>query len=123
MKLRELRHNFWNLGFIEEGLADTLKNKNPKIHWVKKRINDRWFADPFILDVTESEIIILAEEYCYDIRRGRIARVVIDCKTFEEKGFEIILDLPTHVFSIHYSSKRQSVSDTRELCIWLLYCL
>ena len=97
MKLRELRHNFWNLGFIEEGLADTLKNKNPKIHWVKKRINDRWFADPFILDVTESEIIILAEEYCYDIRRGRIARVVIDCKTFEEKGFEIILDLPTHL--------------------------
>lgn len=85
MKLRELRHNFWNLGFIEEGLADTLKNKNPKIHWVKKRINDRWFADPFILDVTESEIIILAEEYCYDIRRGRIARVVIDCKTFEER--------------------------------------
>ena len=97
MKLRELRHNFWNLGFIEEGLADTLKNKNPKIHWVKKRINDRWFADPFILDVTESEIIILAEEYCYDIRRGRIARVVIDYKTFEEKGFEIILDLPTHL--------------------------
>ena len=42
-------------------------------------------------------IIILAEEYCYDIRRGRIARVVIDCKTFEEKGFEIILDLPTHL--------------------------
>lgn len=97
MKLRELRHNLWNLGFIEEGLQDTLKNKKPKIHWVKKRINDRWFADPFILDVTESEIIILAEEYCYDVRRGRIARVVIDWKTYEEKNFEIILDLPTHL--------------------------
>ena len=97
MKLCELRHNLWNLGFIEEGLEDTLKSKNPKIHWVKKRINDRWFADPFILEVTESEIIILAEEYCYDVRRGRIARVVIDRKIYEEKNFEIILDLPTHL--------------------------
>lgn len=97
MKLRELRHNFWNIGFIEEGLEDTLKNKCPKIHWVKKRFKDRWFADPFIFDVTEHEIIILAEEYCYEVRRGRIARVVIDRKTYEESEFEIILDLPTHL--------------------------
>jgi len=97
MNLYELRHNLWNLGFIEEGLEDTLKNKHPKIHWVKKRINDRWFADPFILDVTNDEIIILAEEFCYDVRRGRIARLVINRKTYEEEGYEIILDLPTHL--------------------------
>lgn len=97
MKLRELRHNLWNIGFIEEGLEDTLTNKSPRIHWVKKRIKDRWFADPFILDVTKNEIIILAEEYNYNVRRGRIARVVIDRRTYEEKGFEIILDLPTHL--------------------------
>ena len=97
MRLHELRHNLWNLGFIEDGLKNTLTNKNPKIHWVKKRINDRWFADPFILDVTKNEIIILAEEYCYDVRKGRIARVVIDRRTYEEKSFEIILELPTHL--------------------------
>lgn len=97
MKLRELRHNLWNLGFIEEGLSDTLSNQSPKIHWVKKRIKDRWFADPFILDVTDSEIIILAEEYCYNVHRGRIARVVIDRKTYEEMSFEIILELQTHL--------------------------
>ena len=97
MKFRELRHNLWNIGFIEEGLEDTLTNKNPKIHWVKKRINDRWFADPFILDATDSEIIILAEEFCYNVHKGRIARVVIDRKTYEEKSFEIILELPTHL--------------------------
>ena len=97
MKFRELRHNLWNIGFIEEGLSDTLTNKKPKIHWVKKRINDRWFADPFILDVTDSEIIILAEEFCYNVHRGRIARVVIDRKTYEEMSFEIILELQTHL--------------------------
>lgn len=97
MKFRELRHNLWNIGFIEEGLSDTLTNKKPKIHWVKKRINDRWFADPFILDVTDSEIIIIAEEFCYNVHRGRIARVVIDRKTYEEMSFEIILELQTHL--------------------------
>ena len=97
MKLRELRHNLWNIGFIEEKLSNTIADKNPKIHWVKKRFSDRWFADPFILDVTESKIIILAEEYCYKIRRGRIARLEIDRNTYEEKDFEIILDLPTHL--------------------------
>lgn len=97
MKFRELRHNLWNIGFIEEGLSDTLTNKKPKIHWVKKRINGRWFADPFILDVTDSEIIILAEEFCYNVHRGRIARVVIDRKTYEEMSFEIILELQTHL--------------------------
>lgn len=97
MKIHELRHNLWNIGFIEEGLENTLTNPNPKIHWVKKRINDRWFADPFILDVTDDEIIILAEEYCYNIKKGRIARIVIDRKSYVEKNFEIILELPTHL--------------------------
>lgn len=97
MKIRELRHNLWNIGFVEEGVTSVLTNKNPTIHWVKKRFHDRWFADPFILDVTDSEIIVLAEEFCYKLQRGRIARVVIDRKTYEEKDFEIILDLPTHL--------------------------
>lgn len=97
MKLRELRHNLWNIGFIEEELSNTIADQNPKIHWVKKRFSDRWFADPFILDVTGSKIIILAEEYCYKIRRGRIARIEIDRNTYEEKVFEIILDLPSHL--------------------------
>lgn len=97
MKIFELRHNLWNLGFIEEGLDETIKNKKPKIHWVKKRIHDRWFADPFILDVTDNEIIILAEEYCFNVRKGRIARVVIDRNTYEEIDFEIILELSTHL--------------------------
>ena len=97
MKLRELRHNLWNIGFIEDGLAATLVNPHPKIHWVKKTFKDRWFADPFIFDVTEREIIILAEEFCYNVGRGRIARVAIDRSTYKEKSFEIVLDLPTHL--------------------------
>ena len=97
MKIRELRNNLWNLGFIEEELEQTLSTKKPQIHWVKKRFTDRWFADPFILDVTDSEIIVLVEEYCYAVRRGRLARVLINRKTYEELSYEVILDLPTHL--------------------------
>ena len=97
INFRELRHNLWNVGYYEEGLERLLTDKHPKIHWAKKRITDRWFADPFILDVTDNEIIILAEEYCYNVRRGRLARVVFDRHTYEEKYFTIILDLPTHL--------------------------
>lgn len=97
MRIRELRHNLWNVGFVEEGLEHALTTKKLNIHWAKKRIKDRWFADPFILDITEDDIIVLAEEYCYDVRRGRIARVVFDRHTYEEKFFSIILDLPTHL--------------------------
>lgn len=97
MRLRELRHNLWNLGFVEEGLENALTTQQLNIHWAKKRIKDRWFADPYILDVTESEIVVLAEEYCYNVRRGRLARVVYDRHTYEEKHFSIILDLDTHL--------------------------
>lgn len=97
MRIRELRHNLWNIGFVEEGLEEVLTTEKLNIRWAKKRIKDRWFADPYILDVTDDEIIILAEEYCYDVRRGRLARVTFDRHTYEEKHFSIILDLPTHL--------------------------
>lgn len=97
MKIRELRHNLWNIGFYEDGLESLLTVKQPNIHWAKKKVKDRWFADPYILDVNDSEIIVLAEEYCYNVRRGRLARVVFDRHTYEEKYFSIILDLPTHL--------------------------
>lgn len=97
MKIRELRHNLWNIGFYEDGLESLLTVKRPNIHWAKKKITDRWFADPYILEVNDSEIIVLAEEYCYNIRRGRLARVVFDRHSYEEKYFSIILDLPTHL--------------------------
>lgn len=97
MKLKELRHNLWNVGFYEEGVESLLTDKSPKVHWARKKFKDRWFADPFILDVNDSEIIILAEEYCYDVKRGRLARVVFDRNSYAEKDYTIILDLPTHL--------------------------
>lgn len=97
MKLRQIRHNRWNIGFIESNIKNALNLNSNSIHWAKKKFTDRWFADPFILDYDEKEIIILAEEFDYDLAKGRIARVIFDRKTYEEVSFEIILELPLHL--------------------------
>lgn len=87
----------WTIGFIENDLNSILSGKPLNIHWIKHSYSDRWFADPFILDVTETEIILLCEEYYYPIKRGRIAKLVIDKKTYELKESQVVLEQETHL--------------------------
>lgn len=87
----------WTIGFVETDLNFILSGKALDIHWIQHNYTDRWFADPFILDVTETEIIILCEEYYYPIKRGRIAKLIIDKKTYELKENLLVLELQTHL--------------------------
>jgi hypothetical protein len=67
------------------------------VHWVKNRYKDRWFADPFILRVTQSEIFVLAEEFFFPIKRARLTLLVIDREKFEIKKNDTVLELGTHL--------------------------
>lgn len=96
-KLLKLLSVKWTIGFIETDLNSILSGKALNIHWIQHSYIDRWFADPFILDVTESEIILLCEEYYYPIKRGRIAKLVIDKKTWKLKNSQVVLELDTHL--------------------------
>lgn len=87
----------WEIGFVENTLEGIVKGEPLKVNWVKLLFKDRWFADPFILEVTDDEIIVLGEEYADEVRRGRIAKIVIDRRTYQLKSWKIILDLPTHL--------------------------
>ena len=88
----------WTLGFCEMSLNDVL---NPEmsvdIKWLKHNFHDRWFADPFILDVTPDEIILLVEEYYDPIKRGRISRMIVDRTSFRIRHLDTILELSTHL--------------------------
>lgn len=101
MKLKTLILKFlsvkWTVGFIENDLDSIIVGDFINIHWIRHSYTDRWFADPFILDVTENEIILLCEEYYYPIKRGRIAKLVIDKKTRELKECQVVLELDTHL--------------------------
>ena len=55
----------YNIGFIDGDIKSVFDNANIKVNWLHHNYKDRWFADPFILDVTDTEIIVLVEEW-YD---------------------------------------------------------
>ena len=92
-----INEQHWTFGFIEQPLADIIDGKPYVINYVKGMPRDRWFADPFILEYDEDRIQVLVEEFCYKLRRGRIAWLSIDRKSYSLLEYKIILDLPTHL--------------------------
>ena len=95
--LKKITDERWNIGFIQNRLEDILHGESLKVEWMKHSYKDRWFADPFILDVTDDIIHVLAEEFYKPIKRGRIAHLIIDRNTYELKQLNVVLELPTHL--------------------------
>ena len=87
----------WNIGFVEEDIHKVLTAGRLDIHWMKHDYRDRWFADPQLLSVTESEIVVLVEEFAYSNNRGRIAKLTVDRSNYTLREMKVILDLPTHL--------------------------
>lgn len=93
---RQLQESAWLLGICEQGY-DNLKTG--RIHWIDngKYKGKKWFADPFILDYDECQIILLVEEFDYKVHRGRIAKLTVDRNKWVVEDCKIILDLETHL--------------------------
>lgn len=94
---RKLVSHKWTIGLVENDLGSILSGEPLKMHWIESTFKDRWFADPFILDVTDSEIFLLVEEFYYPINRGRIAKLTIDRKTYQVRKSDLLLQLDTHL--------------------------
>ena len=75
---RRLTRTSWHLGFVNGGLPSVFSSDPLSVSWVKSPYKDRWFADPFILDVTDEKYIVLAEEVRYEHPKGRIVRLTIN---------------------------------------------
>lgn len=87
----------YNIGFVDGDVRDIVSGKPLKVNWLKHSYKDRWFADPFILDVTDDEIIVLVEEWYDPIQRGRISKLVVDKRTFQLKGLKVMIDEGFHL--------------------------
>lgn len=92
-----IKETKYNIGFIQESLQDVIDGAPIHVNWLKHSYKDRWFADPFILDTTNDEIIVLVEEWVDITQRGRISKLVIDKKTYELKNQKVMIDLDTHL--------------------------
>lgn len=97
MKLFDLIRRYkWDLGIALKSEGHRFDAPEWNFHIVKAPKN-KWYADPFILAVTADDIIVLVEEFTYSINRGRLAKLIIDKKTYKLKSEKIILDLSTHL--------------------------
>ncbi len=90
------RHS-WEIGFVVDGLQGVFSD-NPHYVWLKNPYKEEcWFADPFILDVTDEYIILLVEEMRYAVHKGRIAKLTISRKTMTIEKMDIVLEETTHL--------------------------
>ena len=92
-----LQSSYWNIGFVEEDIKEVLNSDYLHIHWLHHPYKDRWFADPFFLRVDDTHIVLLAEEFCYASKKGRIAKLVIKREGYLLEEMKIILELPSHL--------------------------
>lgn len=88
----------WNIGFCELSSDNFLRNKSlRRIQWMKHPFRDRWFADPFILRVTETEIVVFVEECKIEHPKGIICELVLDRATKKLKQRYVLLEKETHL--------------------------
>lgn len=87
----------YNVGFVENNLQEILSGESIRVNWMNHSYKDRWFADPFILDITDNDFIVLVEEWYDPIRRGRISKLKVDRYDFRLKEIKTILELETHL--------------------------
>lgn len=90
-------HKAWALGFVRGGMDAVMSDSPLKIDVVRNPYKDRWFADPFVLDVTDTKIMLLVEELRYSHPVGRIAKLTIDRKSMAIEKMDIILECPKHL--------------------------
>lgn len=100
--IRELRYSYYTIGFIQGGLDAVMKCPQTEIEadfikWNLIDNNGSWFADPFVLDVTDDAIVVLTEEMPRHIHKGVITKLTIDRNSFEVIKKKVVLELPNHL--------------------------
>ncbi len=82
----------WRIGFLQNTLEEVIAGAEPEIKWMRAKHQDGWFADPFVLKVTDSSISLLAEEFRYKTGKGRIVRLDIDRETLTLEKVTPLID-------------------------------
>ena len=87
----------WELAFVFNPISDVIEGKQLQIERVKFPFHGRWYADPFILEYDEKEIVLLVEDYSDTDKKGKISKLTIIRETMKLKDVKIILELDTHL--------------------------
>lgn len=115
----------WDIAFLDESLHDVVLGRTPHFKEpFNPYKNECWFADPFILDVTETEIYVLVEEMPHNINKGRISKLTINKDKWAITNKEVILEEPWHLsfpFIIREEGKIFVAPESAYSKAWYLY--
>ena len=123
--LSRLCSSRWDIAFLEENLQDVVSGKH--LHFIELQNpfkDSTWFADPFILDVTDTEIFVLVEEMNKSIQKGRIAKLTIDKKEWKITKVDILLEETWHLsfpFILRKDNKIFVAPESAYSHAWYLY--
>lgn len=115
--LNYIKATRYNIGFVNESLEDIVVGKQITVNWLKHSYKDRWFADPFILDVTDNEIMVLVEEWYDPIQRGRISKLIVDKYSYELKDMKVMIDEGQHLSFPAITRKSDGIYVQPECCV------
>ena len=98
----------WRIGFLQNPLEEVIAGAEPEVRWMKHQRQRGWFADPFVLEVTDTTISLLAEEFRFNTGKGRIVRLDVDREMLELKNVSVLIDdchlsFPFVLLPIEYS--------------------
>ena len=97
-KSRLLYSQNWNIGFCEQTPDELISMKQLKnTHWMKHSYTDRWFADPFIYNVSDEEIVVFVEECTIENPKGILCELHVDRKSYNLRERYVLLELDTHL--------------------------
>lgn len=88
----------WNIGFTNCSPEELISTKRlSRIRWMKHPFKDRFFADPFILNVSKDIITILVEECKFEDPKGIIVELDVDRKSMRMLKRTVLLEKNTHL--------------------------
>lgn len=93
--------NEWRIALVLDSWGELISGGHLRVRELDHGYDDRWFADPFIVEADRREISLLAEEYCFSDGYGRIVLLTIDRCTFRLKDRQVILDTGSHLSFPH----------------------
>ena len=101
--IKRFSNSRWDIGIITTPIEDILNGNEIEVSWITHRYKDSWFADPFVLQETDDELVLLAEEFYKPINRGRISKLWVDKNNLTIEKKIVILELNSHLsFPAYY---------------------
>lgn len=101
-KIRRYLDGSYFVGIVENWNLENLDNYSSRIRWINTDgYNAGWFADPFIINVDQSTITLLVEEYLFETRKGRLSLIKVSRNDYTLFEVKPVLELSTHLSYPH----------------------